>query len=478
MFTRLVDDNATAASAEICCLNDVNDLLERDERGTVQPTDTSMHSPITGQMALSASSTPLIQNFLDAVRDRKIDRSQVFLAQLGQQAVKDAALVPWHRYFEGILANERDHDLAAAERIFLELLDETASVELELQGRLCLALAVTYRRQNRLEECVAICQRSLPIYTALDDVVGEAKALKQIVIAYVTGFDQAIFGVDVLPAAVELCQRALALLSAAPATNEIQWLKGTLWNEIGALHRVRQEWELAVEAYQHYRDIHLASGYRFGAGLAEGNLGEIYLKQGEHSWAAARDSFTIALESAREFSDRGHELEALANLAYLEQQQGCFEDAMERYRQAIALIGTLRAGVSSETARTGFFATVTETFANAVLTAQAASQVDLAFAWCEQARARSFLDLLASGTDDIYRLAADTLSTSQVQTALATTNVLLAYFTTGLRETVETRGRKRYDRHRFPPAKTLLFAVTGKSIEVFDIDLSPNDVLP
>ena len=112
-------------------------------------------------------SSDLIQPFLDAVRLRQLDRCEAILAELRVLAAADAHLAAWVRYFEGILANERDHDLAAAERIFLDLLD--SQPDLELQGRLCLALAVTCRRQNRLHDCIAFCQRSLACYEALDD---------------------------------------------------------------------------------------------------------------------------------------------------------------------------------------------------------------------------------------------------------------------------------------------------------------------
>ena len=70
-----------------------------------------------------------------------------------------------------------------------------------------------------------------------------------------------------------------------------------------------------------------------------------------------------------------------------------------------------------------------------------------------------------------------------MQAALPDDALLFEYFTTGL---VEARGpggrraarRQGVQRHRFPPAKTLVLAVTRDRIEAHDAGFSPNDLLP
>ncbi|MDQ1301635.1 MAG: hypothetical protein QG637_1557, partial [Chloroflexota bacterium] len=427
-----------------------------------------------------AAENDLISAFLEAIRTRQLGRAADLHLQMGRQAESDAALRPWQRYFQGILANERDHDLAAAERIFQDALDDTPPPEPDLAARLCIALGLTYRRQGRLAECIAACERSLPLYARLDDAIGQAKALKQIVVAYVAGYDQAIFGGEVLPTALAHSQRALELLAAGPQNAETRWLAGTLWNEIGSLHRNLGDAAQAIAAYQRYLTYSEAADYRQGIGLAAGNLGEVCLNQGPAGWPAARDAFVRALACARELHDRIHELESLVNLAYLDQQQGALDGAMARYDEAIAVISALRAGISSETGRAGFFATTTETFANAVLAATAGHRPEHAFDLAEQARARSFLDLLSGEPDGLYqRIAAETLPLGQVQIALQDGELLLAYFTTGLLEISPGRERRQgLPRHRFPPGRTLLFAVTRGGLRVHDLGVSPNDLRP
>lgn len=418
----------------------------------------------------------LLQPFLDAVRLRQLDRCETILAELRLRTAADPDLAAWTRYFEGILANERDHDLAAAERIFLDLLDDQP--DLELQGRLCLALAVTYRRQNRLQACIAFCRRCETCYAALGDRAGQAKALKQMAIVLATGFDQNQFGAEVLPQIAAACRQALDLLHEAPQTEENRWLAGTLWNEIGALHRAQRQWDEAAAAYQRYLAINETLGHRLGMGVAYGNLGELMVKLGPERWPEAETAFCQSLEIARANHDRAQELDSLANLAHLHQQQGRWEDALTTYRAAIGLIDALRAGVSTETARAGFMATVTELFANAVLTAVAAGRPDEALVLAEQARARAFLDLLASGVADSRLPATGVLTASQICQALAPDEVLLAYFTTGLMAAPAGRETESLDRHRFPPASTLIFIVTRGGVAVVTGDASPNDLQP
>lgn len=418
----------------------------------------------------------LIQPFLDAVRLRHLDRCEAILAGLRVLAASDAHLADWTRYFAGILANERDNDLAAAERIFLDLLD--SQPDLELQGRLCLALAVTCRRQDRLHDCIAFCRRCEACYAALGDPAGQAKALRQMAIALTVGFDQSLFDAEVLPQVIAACRQALDLLQAAPDTDENRWVAGTLWNEIGTVHRMQRQWDEATEAYQRYLAINEALGFHLGMGMAYGNLGELLVKLGSEHWPEAENAFRQSLEIARANHDHSQELDSLANLAHLHQQQGRWEEALAANRAAIALIDTLRAGVSTEAARAGFFATVTETFANAVLAAVAAGQPDEALHLAEQARARAFLDLLASAGAGNQLRAAGVLTASQIRQALAPDEALLAYFTTGLMAAPIRRAAADLDRHRFPPASTLIFVVTREGVEVIAGDMSPNDLQP
>lgn len=427
---------------------------------------------------MPAHSADLKQSFFDAVRRRDLVAAQSALESLRPLAPAEPGLVAWLHYFEGILANERDHDLAAGERIFLEAAQH-AEADLALQGRLWLALALTCCRQNRLRDCLDYSERSLACCRADGDPLGQAKALKQQVIARATGFDQGLFGPDVLPRIEQQCREALALLLDAPLTEEAQWLAGTLWNELGAYHRARQQWTEAAAAYRRNLTICEAIHHRSGLAVAYGNLGELLFKQGAAHWPEAEADFRRSLEIAQTAGFRGQQLDALVNLAYLQAQAGRLDEALEAYRAAIALIDTLRAGVSGETARAGFFSTVTETFANAVLAAVAAGRAEEALHLTEQARARAFLDLLTAGHNDLYGQTAVVLPSPALRQALAEDEALLSFFTTGLLHTPERRNdATAVDRHRFPPACVLIFLATRAGVQVWRSTLSPNDLRP
>jgi CHAT domain-containing protein len=66
-----------------------------------------------------------------------------------------------------------------------------------------------------------------------------------------------------------------------------------------------------------------------------------------------------------------------------------------------------------------------------------------------------------------------------VQAALPPDTLLLEYFTTGLIEAPEEQSSIQHaQRHRFPPPRTLIFAVTRDKLQALDANLSPNDLRP
>jgi CHAT domain-containing protein len=137
--------------------------------------------------------------------------------------------------------------------------------------------------------------------------------------------------------------------------------------------------------------------------------------------------------------------------------------------------------VTSEAGRTGYFATVSDTYANAILLCREMGRDELALNLVERARSRAFLDMLEAGFAGLDReIEATPLTLTEIQAALPADALLLEYFTTGLLEVRESRakGGQVLQRHRFPPAKTLIFAVTRESLRVEEADLSPNDLRP
>jgi CHAT domain-containing protein/tetratricopeptide (TPR) repeat protein len=424
----------------------------------------------------------LIDEFLEGVRLKQLNRSEAAFANLSARASREPTLQPWRQYLAGILANERDHDSAEAERLFLAVLYGQPAPEPDLVARLHLALGMTYWRQGRWADSIAACQHSLSAHAALDDRLGQAKVLKLMVIVRCEGFDAGDLGAETLQDALKACRLALSLLDhVVEQTSETRWLAGTLWNEQGAVHRTLGQWSQAIDCYQRYLVISQALGHRFGVGLAYTNIAESYARQGPDHWVAALEAFAQGLPILHEVGHRPQEAEALSDLAFLYRAMGEPAAALELYEQVIANIQELRAGITSEAARAGYSATIAEVFANATLAALQGDREDLAFNLVERARSRAFLDLLAFGASRLQREAeAETLTLSHVQAALAPDAVLVEYVTMGVLEPAASRPSiyGGANRNRFPPGKTLIFVVTCDGLQVVDADLSPNTLNP
>ena len=421
----------------------------------------------------------LIEASFAALELRNLDQCEAVLDQLRSLSHERPAYESWCAYFGGILANERDHDYAEAERIFNRLL--LTDLDLPLRGRVLVALGRTYHYLGHWAEAIQAYESSLPVFAELDQPLDHVKAWKEIAISYRRGFTQGDFAPDVLQRAIEYCQLALDVLeSITDPPPDVAWLEGSVWNTLGLIHRSLGQWDEAIACYQQDLAICRSLDDRFGMGLSYGNLGEIYQKQDRDHWPEALEAYRKALSIIREFDDRYEETEVLANLGFLHQEMGKPALALDYYGQAIALIEGLRVSISSEAARAGFFATIADTYANAVLLCRETGAHRRAFDLAERARSRAFLDALSARSPELAReMEAPTLTLADVQAVLPDGALLIEYFTTGLVEARDGRPTaQRPERHRFPPARTLIFTVTRDGIQVYDAGVSPNDLRP
>ena len=422
----------------------------------------------------------LIETFFAALKLRELTQCETVLAQLQSLSREQPAYEPWCDYFDGILANERDHDWAEAERIFSHLLQ--TSLDPSLRSRVLLALGRTYEYQGRWDEAIHAYKDTLPLFAKLDSPIDQAKSWKQIAISYRRGFTRGDFDPQVLQQAIEYCQLALDVLepTTEPSPDDVAWLKGSVWNTLGAIYMNLARWDEATFCYQQDMAICRSLNDRFGMGLSFGNLGEVYQKRGQDYWPEALEAYQKALSIIREFDDRYEETDALTNLGFLHQEMAKYPLALDYYSQAIALIKDLRAGISSEKARAGFFATTVDTYANAILLCLETGDERQAFNLVERARSRAFLDALSARSPELARkMEAPTLTLAEVQAALPDDALLLEYFTTGLVEAQDGRPTaQRPERHRFPPTRTLILAATRDGLQVHDASISPNDLRP
>jgi CHAT domain-containing protein/tetratricopeptide (TPR) repeat protein len=422
----------------------------------------------------------LIDAFYKALGLMQLEQCQEQLQELEDLAQQEPAYQGWCTLFTGLLANYRDRDWAEGERLFQALLQ--TDPEPALRGRVLISLGVTYRHQGRWHEAMKAYEQCLTVFSRPDQAVDRAKVWKNMAIILDLGFSQGEFDQEALRQAVKHCQSALEVLQVIKHPNEEElWLEATTWNTLGLVYRSLGDWPQATHCFERRIALGHALDDRYGIGAANHNLGEVLQHQGPAKWQEAQQAYLKALDIYRESHDQYNEIDVLANLGFLYQEIGQHEPALDYYSQAIQLSEGLRGGVTSEEARAGFFATIIDTYANAVLLCLAMGNQAQAFDYVERARSRAFLDVLVAGSLALPReMEARTITLAEVQADLPADALLLEYFTTGLEEARldPAASRQGIQRHRFPPAKTLVFAITRDEVQVHDSGFSPNDLRP
>lgn len=341
-----------------------------------------MHNIIDGQSVISA--------FFQALEQRALADCESAIAQLQGLTEQQPIFGIWSQYFEGILANERDHNWARAEQIFRRLLQE--NLELALRGRILVALGRTYEYQGTWLDAIHTHEQSLEIFTALDQPFDQAKAKKQIAIACCRGFIAGAFGIEWLHKGETHCYEALALLKQA---RDSQWFFGSIFSTLGSINTYLQRWEQALAYYQ--RDLAICEqlGDQHGMGVSYLNLGEVYQRRPTPDWRLALHAYQQALAILRQYQNRYLEADVLTNLGSLYQTMEESAQALTHYHQAVAVIEDLRTRISAAEARTGFFTTMVETYSRLVKLLIEMGDLPAAFDMVERARSRTFIELLA-----------------------------------------------------------------------------------
>jgi CHAT domain-containing protein/tetratricopeptide (TPR) repeat protein len=437
-------------------------------------------------MTHSSCSPDLIETFYQTYNDTsgsqqdRLGRCELILDALRTCGEVDTTFRAWSLLFEGILANERERDWGQGERLFRAALAAGQGHDLLIEARAALALGVTCHTLDRWSESIAFCRQALQALDGLDKPIDVASAWINMAIACTAGYIGGAFGQRQLNEGIDYCQQALAVLDSMTPTRERASLQASVYNTLGNLHNNAGHWHDAIAAYQGHLAICQEAGYRCRSGISYDNLGQVYEQMGEATFDQAAEAYQAALSIHQECEDPY--LEALAWLSWagLTQAQGQRQQALAHYLHAIDQFEALRSGISTAEARAGFFATVANAYAHAILLAMESGDVALSFDLAERSRSRAFLDTLFAGQPELLRRQeGETLSLADVQSALTPGALLLAFYTSGA-VAAEARGTRQALtlRHRFPPPRTIVFGVTRDHVEVFDAGLSPNDLLP
>jgi CHAT domain-containing protein len=197
-------------------------------------------------------------------------------------------------------------------------------------------------------------------------------------------------------------KRALEIARAAGLTR----VEGFFLADLGVIQEGLGQLDLAMESYR----ASLAFSQRVGSSWREARarylIGVLYQRQGNH--AAAREWVEASLPGLRAAKQTGQEASALADLARIDRSEGNLTAAEAHIEAALDLYEATRSRIPTEELRASFVAGQFKNYELAVEVqmelhgAQPDAGFDrVAFGTSERARAKSLLDLLGRGSQDL-----------------------------------------------------------------------------
>jgi CHAT domain-containing protein/tetratricopeptide (TPR) repeat protein len=425
-------------------------------------------------------STAVTKLFLERAEVRDIAGCEALIESLTRHAADWPHQAHWLDYFGAVLKDIRDNQWAEAELTYDALL-QAPSLDRFLQGEILLSLGRCKGQRGQWQEAIAHTEAALTLFQTLAEAIEEVKAWKNLAAWRMQGFSEGVFDATVLAAAQQACRNAQDILGALPASREVALYQASLHTSLANIYLSSQQWRAAEANLQASLAIQRRIGNQFGAAAAHHNLGYFYERLGAAYHTLAQEAYEHALALFRQQGNQYYTMMTCANLGHFHQHLQEHQTALTYYRESLDLIDNVRAGLTSEAARAGFLTTVANTFANAVLACIDGDEIELAFNFCERARARVLLDLLHASrvvAGDIP--VATPLTLARIQAALPADALLFTYFTTGVIESVTARfaNDSSAQRTSFPAATTLIFAITNSEYRWCNTRLSPNLLYP
>lgn len=204
-----------------------------------------------------------------------------------------------------------------------------------------------------------------------------------------------------LEEALDSSTRALTISRALP---EEELLVASVLHNVGVAEIALGRLEPGLAALAEALSIRRDKGTLLDQAQTFREIGTAYHRLGDAQRAA--DSFSQALDLARQIGSPGQQAETLYRWALLDRDHGKDADALQRVREALDIIESVRSRVVSEALRTLFFASKRpyyELYVDLLMrlhgTKSDAGYEAAALAGSELARARGLLDLLAGKVD-------------------------------------------------------------------------------
>ncbi|MBC8205295.1 MAG: CHAT domain-containing protein, partial [FCB group bacterium] len=251
------------------------------------------------------------------------------------------------------------------------------------EGKTLGNIGIIYDILSDYSKSLEYYQRSLKIKRELGDRKSESNSLNNIGIIYTILSDY--------PKALEYYEESLEIKrEVGDRRGESETL-----NNIGTVYYKLSDFPKALEYYRQSLEIARELGDRKGEGMTLGNIGNVYTKQ--EKYAEAEEYIKQALSIGLELKTEDLVQQYYFALGDCYAAQGLDSLAVENYAKAIETVESIRGKLEVEAQKSSYSAGVSAEYAKMVLSLLKLDRDKEAYNYIERGRARSFLDLLASG---------------------------------------------------------------------------------
>lgn len=245
------------------------------------------------------------------------------------------------------------------------------------------AISGVYRSLGQYDRAMIYVEQALNLSRIVSDRAGEAAALNNLGDIYrKQGY---------LDQALAHFEQALSIhreVGNRPA-------QGAPLLNIGLVYHSLQRSSDALNAFFEALAISREVGDLVGEGAILNNIALVYLSQG--AFEQALSNYMQALVVAEQVGDRLGETMALYNIGRVHQAVGDDDQALNFYNDAVTVLESTRASIGTETGRIDFIGQYEYLFGDTMNLNLMTRRTRDAFYMSERARARTFLDSLATG---------------------------------------------------------------------------------
>jgi CHAT domain-containing protein/Flp pilus assembly protein TadD len=277
-------------------------------------------------------------------------------------------------------------------------------------------IGAVYTNLGQYEQALKFYQQSLTVAAAIDNKAGEGKVLHNIGSIYNLKKDY-----------------AKALFYYEQALNTLQKINdkagaNTTLNNIGQIYGKQEEYAKALNILQKSLTLAQEIGDKTGVGASLNNIGAVYYSQKQY--VKALELHQQALAIAKQVGSKAQEGTSLNNIGSTYTNLGQYENAEKTLYTAIEIWEDLRRNELSDAQKISIFETQAETYRLLQQSLIAQNKINSALEVSDRAKARAFVELLASKQLDKAnpQLNIKPLTIQQIQNIAKTQNATLVQY--------------------------------------------------